>query len=270
MEERDFKGKVAVITGAASGLGAGLCKRFGEAGAIIAGLDKDEKGLATLAEDLTAAGIQIRTFTCDVTDAAACEKTMLTIVREMGDIYLLVNNAGVSHISQFRKTDLSVFKKVIDISLFGSIHCTHAAIDSIIKAKGMVVGVSSVAGFAPLTGRTGYAAAKHGMVGFLESLRTEIAELGANVMIVHATYIKTNIDKNNLRANGTPMNAERSTSGPVLMPSEAADAIFTAASNNERMLLLGETAQFSWNMWRDDPLQFEQIMLSLNRYVLED
>lgn len=270
MSDRDFSGKVAVITGAASGLGAALCRRFGAAGAVVAGLDKDEKGLAELADDLTAAGIKIRTFKCDVTDAAACKDTMQQIIGDMGDIYLLINNAGVSHISQFCKTDLSVFKKVIDISLFGTIHCTHAAIDSLLRTQGMVIGVSSIAGFAPLCGRTGYAAAKHGMVGFLQSLRTEVMEKGMSVMIIHATYIKTNIDRNNLRADGTPMNTERNTSGSVLMPEEAAEAIFTAASNNERMLLLGETAEASWNLYHADPQQYEQIMMSLNRYVLEE
>lgn len=267
---RDFKDKVVVITGAASGLGYALCRRFAAAGAKIAGLDKDEKGLALLAEDLGSMGAAAQTFVCDVTDEEAVNDTFSLIIRNMGDIYVLINNAGVSHISQFCKTKVSVLKKVIDISLFGTIYCTSAAINSIIKTQGTVIGVSSVAGFAPLCGRTGYAAAKHGMVGFLNTLRTEMVNTGVQVMIVFASYIKTNIDKNNLRADGTPMDGGRPTSGNVLMPDEAAEAIFNAATEEQRMVMLGETARASWDLYHNDPLAFEQIMLSLNQFVFED
>jgi NADP-dependent 3-hydroxy acid dehydrogenase YdfG len=73
----------------------------------------------------------------------------------LGDIHVLINNAGVPHISPFYKTPPSTLKKVIDVSLMGSIYCTSAAINSIIKTRGMVIGISSIAGFAPLCGRTG-------------------------------------------------------------------------------------------------------------------
>lgn len=267
---RDFKEKVVVITGAASGLGYALCKRFAQGGAKVAGLDKDAKGLEILAEELSSMGASANTFVCDVTDEAVVNDTINQIINKMGDIYVLINNAGVSHVSLFQKTKVSVVKKVIDISLFGTIYCTKAAIDSIIKTQGTIIGIASVAGYAPLTGRTGYAAAKHGMAGFLNTLRTEVERAGAKVLLVFATYIKTNLAKNNLSADGTPMSQERPTSGNVLMPDEAADSIFNAAAQEERQLLLGETAQASWDLYRSDPQTYEQIMLSLNEYVFEE
>ncbi|NLU47213.1 MAG: SDR family oxidoreductase [Syntrophomonadaceae bacterium] len=266
---RDFKDKLVVITGAASGLGYSLCKRFAKAGARIAGIDKDEIGLAALSEELASMGVQASTFVCDVTDEDLVNITFRQIIDSMGDIYVLINNAGVSHISPFYKTKVSVLKRVIDISLFGTIYCTKAAIDSLIRTKGMVIGISSVAGFAPLAGRTGYAAAKHGMVGFLNTLRTEVARYGVKVLVVFATYIKTNIDKNNLSADGTPMGGGRPTSGNVLMPDDAADSIFVAAAQEERQLMLGDTAQASWDLYHSDPAAYEEIMLSLNEYVFE-
>ena len=168
------------------------------------------------------------------------------------------------------ETKTSVLKKVIDISLFGTIYCTKAAINSIIKTQGTVIGVASVAGYAPLAGRTGYAAAKHGMAGFLNTLRTEIDRAGVKVLLVFATYIKTNLGKNNLSADGTPMGKERPTSGNVLMPDDAADSIFNAVAQEERQLMLGETAQASWDLYRSDPEAYEEIMLSLNQFVFEE
>ena len=267
---RDFKDKVVVITGAASGLGYALCKRFAQGGAKIAGLDKDAQGLEMLAEELSSMGASANTFVCDVTDEAAVNDTISQVIDKMGDIYVLINNAGVSHVSLFQKTKTSVLKKVIDISLFGTIYCTKAAINSIIKTQGTVIGVASVAGYAPLAGRTGYAAAKHGMAGFLNTLRTEIDRAGVKVLLVFATYIKTNLGKNNLSADGTPMGKERPTSGNVLMPDDAADSIFNAAAQEERQLMLGETAQASWDLYRSDPAAYEEIMLSLNQFVFEE
>jgi short-subunit dehydrogenase len=267
---RNFKDKVVVITGAASGLGYALCKRFAQGDARVAGLDKDAKGLELLAEELSSMGASANTFVCDVTNEAVVNDTINQIITEMGDIYVLINNAGVSHVSLFQKTKVSVLKKVIDISLFGTIYCTKAAIDSIIKTQGTIIGVASVAGYAPLAGRTGYAAAKHGMAGFLNTLRTEVDRTGAKVMLVFATYIKTNLGKNNLSADGTTMKTERPTSGNVLMPDDAADSIFNAAAQEERQLMLGDTAQASWDLYHSDQATYEEIMLSLNQFVFEE
>lgn len=267
---RDFTDKVVVVTGAASGLGYALCKRFAQGGAKIAGLDKDAKGLEILAEELRSMGASANTFVCDVTDEESVNNTISQVIDKMGDIYVLINNAGVSHVSLFQKTKTSVLKTVIDISLFGTIYCTKAAIDSIIRTQGTVIGVASVAGYAPLAGRTGYAAAKHGMAGFLNTLRTEVARSGVKVLLVFATYIKTNLGKNNLSADGTPMSKERPTSGNVLMPDDAADSIFIAAAQEERQLMLGETAQASWDLYHSDPAAYEEIMLSLNQFVFEE
>jgi short-subunit dehydrogenase len=158
----------------------------------------------------------------------------------------------------------------------GSIYCTSAAINSIIKTSGMVIGISSIAGFAPLCGRTGYAAAKHGLVGFLGTLRTELVDTGARVMIVHATYIQTNIEKHLLGADGQPkyqpgqQQTTRQTSGNVLMPDEAAEQIYQGASEEKRLLLLGENAEASWSFYHADPEKWDEVMLSLNRYVLQE
>jgi len=265
----DFANKVVVITGAAGGLGEALCKCFGKLGAKIAAMDKDQEGLKNLQAVLSDEGVICKPYVCDVTDPDACFKTIESVISELGEIFVLINNAGIAHRSAFWKTDISVFQKVIGVSLFGSMYCTRAAIESIQKTGGAVIGISSIAGFGPLCGRTGYAAAKHGLAGFLNTLRTEVQDMGVSVMLVYATYIKTNIDKNALDADGNPNQNEKIASGNVLMPDEAAEQIVNALLNDERQLMLGETAQMSWDVYHQDPLLFEKIMMESNRYVLE-
>ena len=87
---------------------------------------------------------------------------------------LLVNNAGISHRSRSRDTDPEVIRRVMDVNFFGALACTHAALPHITRAAAWSIAISSVAGFSPLIGRTGYAASKHALHGFFDSLRTEV------------------------------------------------------------------------------------------------
>lgn len=265
----DFRDRVVVVTGAAGGLGEALCKQFAQTGAKIAALDKDAEGLKVLQNSLTKTGAVCKTYVCDVTQAQDCFETIATLIKDLGDIYVLINNAGMAHRSSFRKTDISVFDRIIAVNLLGAMYCTRAAIDSVIKTGGAVAGIASIAGFAPLCGRTGYAAAKHGLAGFLNTLRTEMDGTDVSVLLVYAQYIQTNIDKNALDGDGNANQNEKITAGNVLMPDEAAAQIVQALLTGERQLLLGEIAQMSWEVYRSDPQMYENIMLEQNRYVLE-
>jgi NAD(P)-dependent dehydrogenase (short-subunit alcohol dehydrogenase family) len=174
--ERDFAGKVVVITGAAGGLGRALARAFVAAGARIAALDRDAAGAEALAAELCGAGGQALAIACDVTDAAACGRAMDEVIRAWNRIDVLVNNAGITHRSAWRRTEPEVIRRVMEVNFFGSVHCTRTALDALIASRGLVIVISSVAGFAPLIARTGYAAAKHALHGFFESLRTELAD----------------------------------------------------------------------------------------------
>lgn len=268
-ESRQFKDRLVLVTGGGGGLGAALCRAFASQGARIAVCDIDTEGLKQVCQELRGQGVEAWGYECDVSDQEACFATVERVKKEAGDIHVLVNNAGIAHRSAFVKTHPRVFQHIIGVNLMGSIYFTKAAIEQLIASKGMVIGISSVAGFAPLTGRTAYAAAKHGLAGFLNTLRTEVEPLGVSVMLVYATYIQTNIDRNALDAEGNRNQNVKITSGNVLLPDEAAQEIVKAASRNERQLMLGDQAQASWDLYHQDPRMFEQIMFELNKYVLE-
>ena len=199
-----FERKVVVVTGAAGGIGRALCFRFGRAGAHIAALDQDAAGSETLAQELAEAGIEAAAYVCDVTDADQCRETMRGVEEQFGGIDLLINNAGITQRSLFAKTEISVYQKVMAVNFFGSLYCTKAALDSLIARKGMIIVTSSVAGFTPLLGRSGYAASKHALHGLFETLRCELASQGVRVMIVCPGFTATNIERNALDGSGRP------------------------------------------------------------------
>lgn len=206
---RSLAGNVVVITGAAGGIGRALAQSFGNARARLALLDIDADGLGEAREAAASAGFDVVSEPCDVTDFAACSAAIEKISEKWGGVDILVNNAGISHRSLLVETDIDVIRRVVEVNLFGSVHCTKAALDSIIDRRGAIVAISSVAGFAPLIGRTGYAASKHALHGFFDTLRCEVAPHGVQVLLVCPAFIDTAMAERALSGKGTPVETTR-------------------------------------------------------------
>jgi len=261
---RDFQGKVVVITGAAGGLGRALAHTFAQAGAHVAALDRDAHALDALEQDMGALtrphGTQWMSAVCDVTRLDDCEAAIAKVCERLGGVDLLINNAGIAHRSAFADTQVDVLRRVMDVNFFGAVHCTHAAIASLRQRKGMVITISSVAGFSPLIGRTGYAASKHALHGFLDSLRTEVQDDGVDVLIVCPSFIDTGIDRAALGADGQPAAHARKTTGATTQPSEVATAILQAARQRRQLLLFSFTAKAAWWLSRLWPTRYAAVM----------
>lgn len=260
MTRRDFAGKTVVITGAAGGLGRSLCRRFAAAGARIAALDRNEAALAELAQALTAAGDDLSTHLCDVTDAANCCGAIADVVTRHGRIDVLINNAGIAHRSAFARTRLEVLHKVMDVNFWGAVNATQAALPALAQTRGLIVTISSIAGFAPLIGRTGYAASKHALHGFFDSLRTELADDGVDVVMICPSFIATGIDQAALGGDGGPACRPRRTTGREASPQEAADGIFRAATLGQPLLLFGGTSKSAYWLSRLWPRAYAETM----------
>jgi NAD(P)-dependent dehydrogenase (short-subunit alcohol dehydrogenase family) len=254
---RSFAGRNVVVTGGAGGLGAALVRAFLHADANVLALDRDGQALQALA---AAGNGKLGIAECDVTDAQACERAISQAVRRMGGIDVLVNNAGIAHRSAFADTRIDVLRRVMDVNFFGAVHCTHAALPSLRARAGMVITISSVAGFSPLIGRTGYAASKHALHGFFDSLRTEVEDEGVGVLLVCPSFIDTGIDRAALGADGAPAAHARKTVGRQPQPAEVAAAILTAALRDRQLLLFGATAKAAWWLSRLWPTRFARIM----------
>jgi short-subunit dehydrogenase len=158
----------------------------------------------------------------------------------------------------------------MEVNFFGAVNCTRAALDHLLASRGLIVAVSSVAGYTPLIARTGYAASKHAMHGFFESLRTELAPQGVAVMMVCPSFIATHIDRNALGGDGRPVRHAQLTVGRPLAPEAAAAQIVAAASRRRRQLLVGRTARQAWWLSRFAPGLYERIMARRLRNEMQE
>lgn len=252
--------KVIAVTGGASGIGLAICRRFGSAGFRVAVIDMNKDEVARQASNLRSSGIQAAAFTCDVSSEEQCIQTINSVIQTFGGIDILVNNAGITQRSAFTETESSVYRKVMDINFFGALSCTKAAIKSLINRKGVIVVISSHAGYAPLLGRTGYSASKHALHGLFESLRTEVKDKGVHVMMVCPGFTKTNLQTRALDGDGSLSRHPQSKVGKEDTPENVAEAVFQGFLKRKRMIVLTPTGKLTYFLSRLAPGLYERIM----------
>jgi NAD(P)-dependent dehydrogenase (short-subunit alcohol dehydrogenase family) len=263
--DTDFAGKGVIVTGAAGGIGRALCFRFGQAGARIAALDRDAEGLRDLARDLEKSGIESFSQICDVTDAEQCAAAMASVTERLEGVDVLINNAGITHRSPFLETDLSVYRRVIEVNVFGALHCTKAAMKSLLERRGLIIVLSSIAGFSPLPARTGYCASKHALHGLFETLRCELADQGVRVMMVCPGFTATKIDRSALDGKGGLASHPWSPVGKVATPESVAEAVYRGARSGRRILVLSRVGRASRLVSRLLPGVYERTVTRMFR-----
>jgi short-subunit dehydrogenase len=196
-----------------------------------------------------------------VTSPAACAAALGDVVGAWGGIDVLVNNAGITQVGLVRDTDVEVIQRVLDVNFLGAVHCTRAALPSLLSRRGQVVAMSSVAGFAPLATRAGYAASKHALHGFFGSLRVEHARDGLGVTLVCPSFVRTGIGQRALGVHGE-LAGEDARSGVrrQIEPDAAAEAIFRGVERRRPLVLVGAEARLAWWVSRLWPSTYERAM----------
>ena len=263
------RGKVVAVTGGAGGLGAAFCRRFAAAGARVAVLDLERANPRALAAELAAGGASALGLNCDVTDPDQCRAALDETAGRWGGLDVLINNAGITHRSAFVQTRAEVYRRVMEVNYFGSLNCTQAALPSLMTRRGLIVVISSVAGFAPLLGRTGYAASKHALHGLFGSLRGEVEPKGVGVCIVCPSFADTAIAHSALDGHGRITSHPQSRVGRATTPGEVAEAVFRAAGARRPLTVLSPVGRLSWWMTRLTPRLYEKIMTRSLRSELE-
>ncbi len=256
-----FAGKRILLTGAAGGIGRALAHRFGRDGARLVLLDLDAARLQALAAELDAAGISALPLQCDLATRDSCETVVRQAARELDGLDVLINNAGITHLSPFVETDVDVIRRVMEVNFFGAVHCTKAALPFLIERRGQIVVLSSFAGLAPLATRSGYAASKHALNGFFGSLGAELVHTGVGVTLVCPTFVKTAIGDHALGGDGGRPTQARTEAGTPVEPERLAEAIYRAACVRKRLLVPFRDAKLSWALARFFPRAYERIML---------
>ncbi len=276
MGNMSFKDKVVVVTGAASGIGAAICRRFAGEGAKIGLLDMDETGVTAAADRLTAAGADAVGIKCDVANEDECTSAIGTVITRFGGVDLLVNNAGITQRSAFVDTKISVYRKVMDVNFYGSLNCTRAAIDTLIDRKGSIIVIESLAGLTPLLGRTGYCASKHALHGFFTTLRSELRDKGVHIMLVCPGFVNTNLQTRALGGDGRVTAHPQSVVGKPTSADKVAEAIYKGALNKRHLLVLTPVGKLAYWISRLAPVLYERLMVrqvreELNRGIeIED
>ena len=253
-------GKVVLISGAAGGLGAALCQRYARAGSRIAAMDLDAGRLDTLVTDLKQRGVQALALPGNIADPASCQAALAATLSHFGSIDGLINNAGISHRSLLRATRIEVIRQVMDVNFFGAVQLTQAALPHITAQRGFIAAISSVAGFSPLIGRTGYAASKHALHGFFDTLRSEVQDLGVSVTLVCPSFIRTGIGAAGLGGDGAQASSARLTTGGESSAEAIAERIFVGVAESRRLLLPDRTSRLAWWLSRLAPQRFASIM----------
>ena len=251
-----------VVTGAGHGIGAAVAERFARAGYGVAVLDLDGEAASACAKRIERAGTAALDIRCDVTVPGECREAIGRIVETWGGIDVLINNAGLTHVGPIRETDVDVLRRVVEVNFFGAVHCTQAALPSLLERRGRVAALSSVAGFAPLATRAGYVASKHALQGFFETLRTEHARDGLAVTLVCPSFVDTGIGRRALGADGGRAERDARTGvAHAVTPETAAEAIFRGVEARRRIVWVGREARAAWWLTRIAPRLYERMMV---------
>ncbi len=186
-----FADKVVIVTGGTDGIGRALVDLLLHQGAKVATCGRNYDKLYQLQLQYPTSPLMIDR--ADVSFEQDCRRLVELTIKTFGKIDILINNAGVSMRALFRDAELDTIRKVMDVNFWGSVYCTKYALPYLIAAKGIVVGVSSIAGFRGLPGRSGYSASKFALNGWLEALRTELRSDNVHVMWVCPGFTTSNI-----------------------------------------------------------------------------
>lgn len=189
-----YRGKVALVTGAGSGIGAALATALAARGAGVVVTDLDGAAAAAVAACLERAGRGARAAPLDVTDAAAFRALVEETAASEGRLDFLFNNAGVGVAGEARDLALADWQPVVDVNLWGVVHGIAAAYPLMVRQGfGHIVNTASGAGLVPRAGMSAYTATKHAVVGLSGALRVEAAAHGVRVSVVCPGYVRTNI-----------------------------------------------------------------------------
>lgn len=233
-----MQNKVVVITGASSGIGLALANEFAHRGSklVLAARSKDK--LKEIENNLLAKGIDVICVPTDVSKEKDCENMIKRAVEKFNGIDILINNAGLSMRSLFKDTDLEVLKQLMGVNFWGTVYCTKYALPYLLKAKGSVIGISSIAGFIGLPARTGYSASKFAMHGFLETLRVENLKTGLHVLIAAPGFTASNIRKTALTGDGIQQGETPRKENKMMSAEEVAKHVAKAIKKRKSLLIL--------------------------------
>lgn len=217
-------------------------------GARLALSAREAGPLEVVAAECRARGVQAEVIPADVAEEAQCGELVRRAVAALGRLDTLVNNAGIGMWARFEEvTDLTLFDRLMRVNYLGSVYCTWHALPHLKRSRGRIVGVSSLTGKTGVPTRSGYAASKHAMAGFFDSLRIELAGTGVTVTMVYPGFVATGIRERAFGADGRPLGKSPVREAEVMAAETCARLILAAAGRRRGELVM--TRRGRLGMW---------------------
>jgi dehydrogenase/reductase SDR family member 7B len=238
-----YEGETWWITGASSGIGAALARQLGARGARVILSGRDRARLGAVAESVSTDTL---TLPFDVRDDEAMHAATDAAIEWSGGIDGFVANAGVSQRSRATKTDMRVYREIIEIDLLAQIAATQALLPHVTERdSGKLVFISSVAGKVGFPMRTAYSAAKFGLAGYAEALRAELSQGGVTVHVIYPGSIATGVSRNALTGDGSARGRSDATIDAGMAPDVAAQSMLDAIADGQREIIVAEGVEES-------------------------
>lgn len=235
----DLKNKTVLITGASSGIGKACAEEFARRGANLVLAARQYVTLCEITAGIEKQyGVRAIAVQCDVTKEDDCKHLVEQAALTFKGIDVLINNAGISMRALFKDLDLVVIRNLMDVNFWGTVYCTKYALPYLLKSKGSVIGVSSIAGYRGLPGRTGYSASKFAMNGFMEALRVENLKTGLHVMVAAPGFTASNIRNTALAKDGSQQGESSMDEGKMMTAEQVASIIANGVIRRKRTLIM--------------------------------
>jgi NAD(P)-dependent dehydrogenase (short-subunit alcohol dehydrogenase family) len=267
-----YKGKIAVVTGGASGIGRALCEKLGASGAIVIIADINLKGAQQVAADISKAGGRASAASVDVSKQDEVQELVETTVKEHGRLDFMFNNAGYGIGGELFDVTDEQWKNIMDVNLWGVIYGTMAAYRVMIKQKsGHIVNMGSIAGLTTYPMGAPYATTKHAIIGLSKSLKEEAVAYGVNVSVACPAIIGTSIFDNAALAGSSDKGSsyEKYASKYLklaMSPSKCADAVLHDVAKNKPIIIVTLAAKIMWFLYRIHP----GLLKPLNQLAVKD
>ncbi len=235
---KNISGKVAIVTGASSGIGLALSQSLAQRGVKVVMAARTIDVLVKLEQEITSKGYDALAIKCDVSNSEDCKRLVQNTIDKYGKIDICICNAGISMRAIFDDVELDVLHKLMDVNFWGAVNCVKYALPYIQQTQGSIVGVSSVAGIHGLPARTGYSASKYALQGFLETIRIENLKKNVHVMVAFPGFTASNVRFSALTADGSAQGETPRKEDKMMSAEEVASRIIKGIEGRKRDLIM--------------------------------